>query len=732
MPTLAIDIAARLATFQDSLDKIGRQGEQLSGRLTKAFGTVKASLAGLAGGLSAGAFVSFIKTGIDAADSLGKLSQQLGVSTESLSALNFAASLSGSSAEELSQAMTKLAKAATDTAAGTGEALGAFKALGVSVKDAAGNLRGTEDLLLELADRFSKIEDGTGKTAIAMRLFGESGARLIPFLNNGRAGLQGLREEAEQLGIVIGGETARKAEAFNDNMQRLAAQSERFRVAMVENLIGPLARVAERMADAARSGGGFLGVLQAPFKLNDIELAEKQLGDLTDRLLTSERRLSEMRRTPLSDPTAKALEASIAADRQRAEELVKLLGVLRKETDAFGTPIKTEDGRKKPAPGLPPTSTGPDQGAQFLETLRKRLLAIEQDEYAVLRLEAAQKKVLASAEPLIAALQRQTEFQKQHAEAVQRDAAAQEAEQQRRFALVDGVAKYVEGLEEETALQKLSNEQRIITTQLLRLEQAGISKTSEEYAAAGERIRAAVNANAGAVLTRELRTPLEKANEEMQRLRDLFGSGAIGAVTFQRGVAAINEELNKTDSATQSAEDAVKSLGLTFSSAFEEAVAGGKSFRDILKGIESDLLKLGTRKLVTEPLLKSFEGLIGGGVKGLFGGNSASSVGYQNSFDNPSTGGGGGSGGFGDILGAIFSKFIGSFAEGTDYVPRDGFAMVHKGERIVTAEENRRGRGDINVTVRVDGNAMPSTRQSAGQLGHALGTRIARDVRRNG
>lgn len=680
----------------------------MSKRLDRAFSGIRNSIAGLGVGLSAGGFAAFVKTGIDAADSLGKLSQQLGVSTESLSALNFAASLSGASAEELSQAMTKLAKAATDTAAGTGEALGAFKALGVSVKDAAGNLRGTEDLLLELADRFAKIEDGTGKTAIAMRLFGESGARLIPFLNNGRAGLQGLREEAEQLGIVIGGETARKAEAFNDNMQRLAAQSERFRVAMVENLIGPLARVAERMADAARSGGGFLGVLQAPFKLNDIELAEKQLGDLTDRLLTSERRLSEMRRTPLSEPTAKALEESIAADRKRAEELVKLLGVLRKETDAFGTPIPAGDTKKRPAPGLP--STGPDQGQQFLETLRKRLLAIEQDEYAVLRLEASQKKVLAAAEPLIAALQRQTEFQKQHAEAVQRDAAAQEAEQQRRFALVDGVARYVEQLEDETALQKLSNEQRLITTQLLQLERAGIEATSSEFAAAAERIRAAVNAAAGAQVVDSLKGPLERARDEVTRLNDLFAAGAIDVDTYRAAVEKLAEEFRKAKDAGKSTTDVAKEIGLTFSSAFEDAVSGGKSFRDILKGIESDLLKLGTRKLVTEPLLDAFS-----------------------NFLKPKDGGGAS-----NILGSIFSAiFGGGKADGGPVEPGKGYIVGERGPEWFmprsagTIIPNGSG-GDINVTVRVDGNAMPTTRQSASQLGYALGTRIARDVRRNG
>src|SRR5574337_1263534 len=117
-------------------------------------------------GASVAGLVYFVKSTIDAADRLNDLSKSTGVSVETLSTMGYAAKQSGVDMESLGIGFKKLGKNMADAASGTGEAKDAFKVLGISVKDNNGNLKTSEQVMLELADKFAGIEDGAGKTAL--------------------------------------------------------------------------------------------------------------------------------------------------------------------------------------------------------------------------------------------------------------------------------------------------------------------------------------------------------------------------------------------------------------------------------------------------------------------------------------------------------------------------------------------------------------------------------------
>lgn len=230
---------------------IGRSAAIIQRDLNRALNATKNALGALGGALAVRSIVQITQASLDAQDQLYKMSQRVGVTVESLSALNYAATLSDVSLESLGGALAKMNKAMAETQTGTGEAKDAFRALGISVTDSTGNLRATEDVFADLADKFASMEDGAGKTALAMKIFGRSGAELIPLLNAGRSGLREMADEARRLGVLLDGESAKAAERFNDNMTRMGTALRGIRDQIVIGLVPTLDDLANSFRETS-------------------------------------------------------------------------------------------------------------------------------------------------------------------------------------------------------------------------------------------------------------------------------------------------------------------------------------------------------------------------------------------------------------------------------------------------------------------------------------------------
>ena len=224
-------------------------------------------LGALGGAASLGGLALMAKQAIDAADGLGKMAQKVGVSVESLSALEYAGKLSDVSLEQLGTGLKKLSVNLNEVATNAdGDAAAAFKAIGVSVKDASGNLRNADEVFADVAEAFAGMKDGAGKTALAVAIFGKAGADLIPMLNAGADGLRSMRGEAEALGVVFTGDAAKQAEAFNDNLTRLAEASRGFGNEVATIVLPTLGALSQEFVDAAKEGTGFAAMLGSGLK----------------------------------------------------------------------------------------------------------------------------------------------------------------------------------------------------------------------------------------------------------------------------------------------------------------------------------------------------------------------------------------------------------------------------------------------------------------------------------
>ena len=174
-----------------------------------------------AGAVATGVMLKLIGDTAAAADQYAKMSKQVGISVENLQGLEFAAKISGTGLADLRTGLQRFARTASDAGNGLTTAERPFRKLGVAWKDGEGNLRPLEAMLGDVADRFQEMPDGTEKTALAMETFGRAGAKLIPLLNEGSAGIDELKKEFGDLGAEISGEQAAAFEEYNDTVLRV-------------------------------------------------------------------------------------------------------------------------------------------------------------------------------------------------------------------------------------------------------------------------------------------------------------------------------------------------------------------------------------------------------------------------------------------------------------------------------------------------------------------------------
>lgn len=232
--------------FSDLSQQIDESGHsaQVAGGLLREF------FVGVAAAASVGAIVEGLHGIIDAQDEISKGAQKMGISTKALSELAYVGQLADVEMGELQRTMVKLSTTLVEAKQGQEQASDLFRRLKL---DAAG-LGNVDDLLMALAQRFAEMDDGAAKTAISVELFGERvGPQLIPYLNQGREGIQQIREEADRLGLTVD-DTGTKAEAFNDSFTRMKAATAGIGNQIVTGMLPAVSALVQNLADARTQG----------------------------------------------------------------------------------------------------------------------------------------------------------------------------------------------------------------------------------------------------------------------------------------------------------------------------------------------------------------------------------------------------------------------------------------------------------------------------------------------
>lgn len=199
--------------------------QQLSDAASKiGFGGFAGGIAALAGGA---ALTNLVTGTIQWAAAMDDLSEKTGASVENLSGLAKVASISGQSIETVEQGLIRLSKAlagADDDAKGAGRALEALKLDPEKLR-----AMDSAEALKAVADAMGQFRDGTGKTALALDLFGKSGAQLLPFLKD--------LAEQQTLAGKLTTEQAAAAEALEKAWRRTTSEGSAVAKGLVMDLI---------------------------------------------------------------------------------------------------------------------------------------------------------------------------------------------------------------------------------------------------------------------------------------------------------------------------------------------------------------------------------------------------------------------------------------------------------------------------------------------------------------
>jgi hypothetical protein len=683
--SLVVSLGLDAAEFTRGMTKAEQQSAQFARKMESNFKSVARFIATL----GVGAIIAkFTTDTISAASALDDLADATGSSVENLSKLSNQAKISGTSFETLQGLVLKLTAGmagADDESSNVGRAL---KFLGVNAKDPA-------EALQQVAVALDKYADGIGKAALARDLFGKGGPAFLGTLKD-IANLQDVQ-------ATVTGRQAAEAEKLEQAWRRLSTEGSALKN-MVLSLTAPVADLIEQMREGIKIAGGFGNALRLFSTLPMVG----SVNDAADALAKINTRIQDIEAGKgLEGVTARLTgqKARIVADLNKQRAFLELQ--LRQQIDAatgkkggaaddltVKLPAAYTGSKDKDAAKM---AKGVDEFARALENIRKMAAGAQVELNAL----ADGTEKLTHAEKALAQLQADDVWQKFNETQRQQLVSA--------YQLVAGIEKETEVVrkrreEYDKHLQTLQDQaEHEVKTR------AAIKASVADYEQQNDSLRRSIAIIGQSDLAHQ---KLAATLDYEHRRREILAKDVIDleqlskleqAYAERQSLLESQDAANKQLAETQKNKQFVDDLAGAFTNAAEEAIVMGRSFKDVMKGLEQDLLRIITRRLVTEPLGNAISGMLGSALFGMAGAGAA------------------GAGAMGAPMGGPIGAMMPSYASGTNYHP-GGWAKVHKdevvnlprGAQVVSNERLLEKRGERTSVTQITINQAPGVSRKTG------------------
>jgi len=292
------------------------------GKSLSFLGTSAATALGSVMSSTANKLKELTKEMVDSYDSAAKLSQNIGITAESVLGLRHAAELSNVGAEAMDKNMEKLSKTMFEAANGNKSAGESFKQLGIEVKNSDGSLKKSDAVLMELADKFKTLPSGAEKAAVAMNIFGKSGASMVSMLKDGSGALKEMVDE--------GSSAAGNVQGISEAMEKLNDAGTRAKAA----LMGMLAGVVDSALFKAMVSG-FNSMSEALIKWN------KESKDAAKQ--TQQANLEQLANLHLKQQQLKVLKANAEYQGKDTKAIEENITKIQNQTAALRAKVKIDD-----------------------------------------------------------------------------------------------------------------------------------------------------------------------------------------------------------------------------------------------------------------------------------------------------------------------------------------------------------------------------------------------------
>lgn len=250
-----LNLANAAREAQNLKDKLQRiEGAQ------RAFGRVREGAAPLirdlrlVGAVAAGAAVAVVGLGVglmrsasqfgERAERIRDVSKMLGLSTAAYQEMAGAASMAGVKQEAFESSMGQFVKRLGEARQGSGQMIGQLGGLNQGLAVTLISAKDNEQAFMAAVKGLAAVSGPAERAAQANLIFGKSAQGILPFLNRGAAGVAELRNQFRKAGGVISEKDLKRAEAFDDQMDRLTATMKGLKNSALSAIVPVAAKLA--------------------------------------------------------------------------------------------------------------------------------------------------------------------------------------------------------------------------------------------------------------------------------------------------------------------------------------------------------------------------------------------------------------------------------------------------------------------------------------------------------